>query len=105
MTAASAIPGMAVSMLGASSREVKENIKDYDQGLDIVRGLYVKQYDYLLDNVGRKDDRVGLIAEEVPDVLQGMIGDIKAVDVYALVGLLVNCVKQLDEKVKLLEAR
>lgn len=104
-TAASAIPGLAVSMLGVSSREVKENIKDYDKGLDIVRDLDVKQYDYTIDNVGRKDNRVGLIAEEVPDVLQGTIGDIKAVDVYALVGLLVNCVKELDEKVKLLEAR
>jgi hypothetical protein len=87
-----------------SSREVKENIKAYEKGLDVVRELDVKQYDYTIPVEGRRTDRVGLIAEDVPEEIQAMIGTIKGVDVYGLVALLVNCVKQLDEKVKILEA-
>lgn len=88
-----------------SSREVKANIRDYDKGLELVRDLEVKQYDYSVPVEGKPNDRVGLIAEDVPEEIQGMIGDIKAVDVYGLVGILVNCVKQLDIKVKALEAQ
>lgn len=88
----------------ASSIEVKENITDYEKGLDVIRTLDVKNYDYTIPTEGRQQNRVGLIAENVPEELQGMIGDIKAVDVYGLVSLLVNCVKQLDQKVKMLEA-
>lgn len=94
----------AIASLFASSREVKENIKDYDKGLEVVRELEVKNYDYTISTEGRQTNRVGLIAEDIPEELQGMIGDIRAVDVYGLVSLLVNCVKQLDEKVKILEA-
>lgn len=94
----------AIAGLFASSKEIKENIREYDKGLEVVRELEVKNYDYIIPTEGRQQNRVGLIAEDVPEELQGMIGDIKAVDVYGLVSLLVNCVKQLDEKVKILEA-
>lgn len=89
----------------ASSKDVKENIKEYTKGLETIRELDVKNYDYTIDVPGRKDNRVGLIAEDIPEELQVMLADVRAVDVYGLVGLLVNCVKQLDEKVKALEAK
>jgi hypothetical protein len=95
----------AIASLFGSSREIKENIREYDKGLDVVRDLEVKQYDYKMSVPGNQKDRVGLIAEDVPEEIQGMIGDVKAIDVYGLVALLVNAVKQLDEKVKVLEAR
>jgi hypothetical protein len=88
-----------------SSREVKDNIREYDKGLETVRDLEVKQYDYTIPVEGRQTGRVGLIAEDVPSEIQAMIGNIKAVDVYGLVGLLINCVKELDTKVKMLEAK
>lgn len=94
-----------LTSLFSSSQDVKENIREYDKGLEIIRDLDVKQYDYTIDVPGRKNDRVGLIAETLPEEIQGMIGDIKAVDIYGLVALLVNCVKQLDEKVQMLESR
>lgn len=95
----------ALPLVAASSQEIKENIREYEKGLETIRDLEVKQYDYNIPVEGRSNDRVGLIAEDVPEEIQAMIGDIKAVDVYALVGLLVNCVKQLDIKVKELEAQ
>lgn len=86
-----------------SSKEVKKNIKDYKKGLDIARKLSVKQYDYTISVPGNQDDRVGLIAEEVPQEILTELDGVKAVDLYGLVSILVNCVKQLDTKVKELE--
>lgn len=101
--AATAATAWALSSIAASSKDIKENIKDYEKGLDIIRDLEVKNYDYSIPVVGRKTNRVGLIAEDVPEEIQDMIGEINAVDVYGLVGILVNAVKQLDVKVKSLE--
>lgn len=87
-----------------SSRTVKKNIRDYDKGLETVRHMDVKQYDYTVDVEGRKNNRVGLIAEDLPSELQAQIDGIKGVDLYGLVSTLVNAVKELDAKVKQLEA-
>lgn len=88
-----------------SSREVKENVRSYDKGLEALDHLEVMQYDYKTDEYGRQTDRVGLIAEDVPEELQAMIGNVRGVDVYGLVSLLVNAVKQLKDKVEKLEAQ
>lgn len=86
-----------------SSKEIKENIRDYNKGLDLVRNMNVKLYDYKEDFTGEKDC-VGLIAEELPQELRAQVDGIQAVDLYGLVATLVNSIKQLDEKVKELEA-
>jgi hypothetical protein len=106
----SAAAAAAPALIAASSRDIKENIKDYDEGIGLIRDLNVKKYDYTVNTGGRQKDCIGLIAEEVPEVIRTVVGDdefgyIKAVDVYGLVALLVNAVKQLDIKVKELEAR
>ncbi len=88
-----------------SSEKVKENIRPYEKGLETVRKMNVKQYDYTIDVEGPKKDRVGLIAEELPKEIQAEISGIRAVDLYGLVATLVNSIKQLDEKVKILEAK
>ena len=85
-----------------SSEEVKENIRDYSKGLDIVSKLDVKMYDYI-EKVGGQKDKVGVIAEKVPPEIQGEIDGIRAVDLYGLVGLLINSVKELNEKIVHLE--
>lgn len=86
-----------------SSREVKENIRPYDKGLDVVRNMDVKIYDYK-EEVCSEKDCVGLIAEELPKELTGEVNGVNGVDLYGLVSVLVNAVKQLDTKVKHLEA-
>jgi len=96
---------LAQAAAAGSSLEIKENIRDYDKGLDTVRQLDVKQYDYTVNVPGHKTDRVGLIAEMVPKEFQLDIQDLKHVDTYGLICLLVNAVKELDQKVKSLETR
>ena len=60
--------------------------------------MNVKQYDYTVPVGGRRTDHVGLIAEDVPQEVQAMVGEIRGVDVYGLVAILINSIKQLDKK-------
>ncbi len=90
--------------MSLSSKTIKKNIRSYEKGLDMVRDLSVKQYDYTIPVTGTPTDRIGLIAEEIPEEIQAEIDGIKAVDLYGLVSILVNCVQQLDQRVKELEA-
>jgi hypothetical protein len=99
---AGALGGAAIMK---SSRKVKSNIRDYGKGLETVRDMEVKQYDYTIEVPGKRKDRVGLIAEEMPNEIQADVEGIKGVDLYGLVSILVNCVKQLDAKVQALEAK
>ncbi len=98
----------ALSQLGAgyfmSSEEVKENIRPYEKGLDAIKDLEVKMYDYI-EQLGGQKNRVGLIAEKVPEEFQGSMNGVKAVDVYGLVGLLINGMKELSDKIEQLEAK
>lgn len=94
----------AASIL-ASSQMVKENIRDYDKSLDILDGIKVKQYDYTIQVPGKQKDRVGLIAEDLPCEITAEVEGVLSVDLYGLVSILVNCVKDLSEKVKALEAK
>jgi hypothetical protein len=95
----------AGGMMGAaymrSSEKVKENIREYSKGLDVVKNLEVKIYDYK-EIVGGDKDCVGVIAETVPEEIQAEIQGIKAVDLYGLIGLLINSVKELDKKIEAL---
>lgn len=68
----------------------------------MIKDLEVKIYDYITD-VGGAKDKVGVIAEKVPKEIQGEIQGIKAVDLYGLVGLLINSVKELNERIVQLE--
>ena len=85
-----------------SSEKVKENIREYNKGLDVLKDLDVKIYDYK-EEVGGGKDRVGVIAEKVPSEIQREVDGIKAVDLYGLIGLLINSVKELNERIVQLE--
>ncbi len=91
-------------MLAKSSATIKENIRPYHKGLGFINELDVKQYDYI-ESEGGLRNRVGLIAESVPHELGGTLGGVRAVDVYGLVGVLINAVKELGAKIALLEAK
>ncbi len=106
-----ALPGLAqgagqgaVGLLGKSSRTIKENIRPYREGLEMLQELEVKKYDFIERHGGIKDN-VGLIAETLPETFTGMIDGVLGVDVYGLVGLLINSVKELSSKVEQLEAK
>jgi len=77
-----ALPGLfqglgtaGAGALSKSSREVKENIRDYSKGLDIIKDLEVKNYDY----IDGPENRVGLIAETLPEEFTGTLDGIKAI--------------------------
>ena len=98
MQAGGAMAGAAMM----SSKKVKENIKEYNKSMETLRELDVKQYDYI-EALGGEKDKVGLIAEDVPQELTATKDGILHVDLYGLIGLLINSVKELNEKVVQLE--
>ena len=85
--------------MAASSELVKENITDYQDGLETVKNMNVKKYDYKQEFGGGKD-MIGVIAEDIPEDLTGEIDGIKAVNLYSLIGVLINSVKELNQKVE-----
>lgn len=91
-----------VGAAALSSEKVKENIRDYGKGLDVIKDLEVKIYDYI-ESVGGAKNKVGVMAEKVPSEIQGEIEGVKAVDLYGLIGLLINSVKELNERIVQLE--
>lgn len=97
------------ALSAASSEKVKENIRPYDKGLEVIKGLEVKQYDYI-EAVGGEKGRVGVIAEMVPEELtknilyNGRPEGVLSVDLYGLIGLLINSVKSLDARLQKMEA-
>jgi len=89
----------------ASSRNIKENIKEYDKGLEAIEKMSVKQYDYKEEFIKDSKDKVGLIAEELPEEIQEKVNGILHVDLYGLLAITINAVKELSEKVKKLEEK
>ena len=99
----------ALGQVGAgaamSSEKVKENIKDFKKiGLKDVKKFEVKQYDYIKE-VGGQKDKIGLIAENIPEELTTVKDGILHVDLYALISVLVNSVQELDDKIHELEKK
>ncbi len=87
-----------------SSETVKENVRDYKKGLDLLKHVDVKIYDYV-QKVGGMKDRVGVISEALPDELCGNVQGIRSVDLYGLIGVLINSVKELRDKIERLETK
>ena len=87
-----------------SSKDVKENIREYEKGLEDLEKLDVKQYDYIED-VGGQKDRVGLLAEDIPKELTANKDGILHVDLYGVMGLMINAIQELNEKIVQLEAK
>ena len=94
--------GQAAAAYLMSSKTVKENIRDYKKSMEAVRDLTVKQYDYIED-VGGEKDKVGFIAEDLPEELTAKKDGILHADLYGLLGLAMNAIKVLDARVKELE--
>lgn len=93
--------GAAAAM---SSKDVKENIRKYDKGMNELVKLDVMQYDYIKE-VGGAKDKVGLIAEHVPKEMTASKDEILHVDLYGVMGLMINAIKELNERIVQLEGK
>jgi hypothetical protein len=86
-----------------SDRRLKKNIVNIDRPLDLVSNLNGVRYDWIDNN----EPSAGLIAQDVEEVmpeLVSMIGDgIKTINYNGIIGALVEAVKQLTNRVKVLE--
>jgi hypothetical protein len=96
---------MGPTAVAASSRKVKENIEDFDKGLELVENMDVKKYDYKEEFIKDGKNKIGLIAEELPEEFQQERDGILHVDLYGLLSVAINAIKELSEKVKNLEAK
>ena len=67
--------------------------------------MSVKQYDYKEEFIKDSKDKVGLIAEELPEEIQEKVNGILHVDLYGLLAITVNAIKELSKKVKKLEEK
>lgn len=91
-----------------SDKRLKKNIKPIDNALNVVRKLN----GYTFTKKRNSEDSAGVIAQEVlnafPDAVKTFRADDKrdylAVDYNALIGPLIESIKELDQKVKELEA-
>jgi len=88
-----------------SSEKVKENIKDFKKlGLKDLKKFKVKQYDYI-EEVGGQKNKIGLIAENLPQELTAQKDGILHVDLYALMSVMINAIQELDDKIVQLEKK
>ena len=96
-----------------SDRRLKQNVKDYDLGLEFINKLRPVSYEYTTNPEG--GNRQGFIAQEVEEALgknsfEGLSKPEHAEDFYAInyaafVVPLVNAVKELSERVQELESK
>ncbi|MCK5344704.1 MAG: tail fiber domain-containing protein [Candidatus Heimdallarchaeota archaeon] len=94
---------MSALGMAMSSREYKENIREYTSGLEEIKSLEVKRYDFK-EKYGERKNCLGLIAEDVPDeIYVDNDNGHKGVDVYGLCSMLVEAVQQLTKKVEEME--
>lgn len=89
----------------SSDQRLKKNISTIDHGLDKVKALRGVNYKLLRDST----DQVGLIAQEVEQIVPEVVSQdsegMKSVNYGALVGVLIEAVKELSQKVEDLESK
>ena len=92
-------------VISLSDRTVKENIETVENGLDLVSQLRGVWY----NKIGEEDRKVGVIAQEVEEVLPEVVttndDGIKGVDYGKMVGVLIEAVKDLKAEVEDLKAK
>jgi hypothetical protein len=97
---------LADAYLTPSSRRWKENIAPIEGALDKVQRLRGVSYDWKAD--GRHD--IGLIAEEVGEVIPGVVAyeanavDARSVDYARLVAVLIEAIKEQQQQIEALQA-
>lgn len=86
-----------------SDIRIKENIKVIEDALGKVKGLQGIKYNLINEDETKNKKHIGLLAQDVEKVVPEAIetdGDIKTVAYGNLVGLLIQAIKELDNKYK-----
>ena len=85
----------------SSDMKLKENITTVDNGLDLVNQLRGVRFDWKDTGYGS----YGVIAQELEQVLPELVGDgdPKTVKYNGIIGVLIEAVKELSDRVKALE--
>ena len=86
-----------------SDRRTKENIETIDNGLEVVSSLRGVRY----NKIGEEDRKVGVIAQEVEEVLPEVVKTdyegMKSVDYGKMVGVLIEAIKEQQSQIELLK--
>ena len=102
-----------------SDRRIKKNIADNTVGLEIIRELRVRNFEYRTPEeitevpthaaIDKQGVQIGLIAQEAQEVLPSIVKEettgVLRVDPDNLTWYLINAVKELDAEVTALRAR
>lgn len=108
MTTGMTLTGLDLTVQGdvtsLSDKRVKENIETVENGLDLVSQLRGVWY----NKIGEEDRKVGVIAQEVEEVLPEVVKTdtegMKSVDYGKMVGVLIEAIKDLKAEIKELKA-
>ena len=92
-----------------SDRRLKENIRPFTSARELIKGINVYQFNY----IGKDDDLIGVIAQEVEETLPQLVYELidtdsdelrKAVRYDHLSAVLLKAVKEQDEEIQELKA-
>jgi hypothetical protein len=90
-------------VIAFSDKRVKENIKTIDNALEKVINLRGVEF----NKIGENKKSIGVIAQEVEKILPEVIStdkrDMKSVAYGNIVGVLIEAIKELSDKIKVLE--
>jgi hypothetical protein len=94
------------SLVETSSIKIKENVKTLDNPLDIIKKLRGVEY----NRIGETYNEIGVIAEEVNDVLPQVVnkdeeGNPTSVSYGRLTAILIEAIKKQDEQIEILRKR
>ena len=92
-----------------SDRRLKENIRPFENARDLIKDIDVHRFNY----IGKNDDLIGVIAQEVEETLPQLVYELvdtdsnevrKAVRYDHLSAVLLKAVKEQDEEIQELKA-
>jgi len=90
----------AMGLLMLSSREYKENIESYQpsDALHMIEDIDLVQFDYKPEIEAPRGTHIGVIAEDIPEILASE--DQKGVNAYNMIGVLLGAVQELSKQVQ-----
>ena len=94
-----------VGSMKTSDRRLKENIVNFENALDIINNMEVKEYNW--KNTDKKE--VGLIAQDLQKLIPNAVvkddSGIHLIDFRILVPYLIKAIQELDKKIKEMEKK
>jgi len=102
---AGTVHATSTSITAISDESLKENIRDLDKGLDTIKALKPRRFDW---KNGDGNDIMGFVAQEVKDVLPELVHDYKLNETETKLGLkmgdmIPSLVKAIQEQQDLIE--